>query len=63
MTIRAKLAELKTVLPGIYVIQYNGNMKERFDVDNITDLERAWEGFCLRNGVSLYAVDSIKQVL
>lgn len=62
MTIRAKLAELKTVLPGIYVIQYNGNMKERFDVDDMADLERAWESFCLHNRVSLYSVDSIEQV-
>lgn len=63
MTIRAKLAELETVLPGIYVIGYNGNMKEQFDVDDMVDLERAWECFCLHNGVSLYAVDSVKQVL
>lgn len=46
---------------AVYNIGFNGNDETQLEASGMKDLEMAWKGFCVENGIREDAVDYIER--
>lgn len=62
MTILEAAKDILFVTGGQYNVGFNGDDETQFDVDNISELEECWIGFCKENGFDPNSVDYVECV-